>query len=395
MAVGNYTYSELLNEVLDSARRSNITNVITARIPLNRGARRLLEEIDLRSTKRKSVLGTDLFDDIYSYPSPTDLKGSAIIDFDPQVNRDRTFRIELVTEQEFEQKKRVRNNIVALATDELVPRILFSGNVDDTILVTATLDSTTAEGTWTAFSDATNIQNDSANFVKGGGAISYDLTGSGVEAGIQNTTIPQFDITEFTNQGQIFVWAYINSITNLTNFIIRIGNDLTTNYYTQTITQTNEATSFVNGWNLLRFDFASMTLNGTVTATEVDSIRIYMTKTSGKSDDGYRFDHVELHTGQIHDIIYYSRFAWQSSGGTFLEDSTADTDLINAETDEVDGFIFRMKMELFRELRRFDLVKDAKQEYLEWKRDYQRRNPSERIQRERLYYNSTLYNRRF
>ena len=353
----------------------------------------VLNDVDLRSSKRNTVLGTDLFDDIYSYPAPSDLKGNGVIDLDPQVNRSRTFRLELVSEQEFEQKKTVNTNIIALATDELVHRLLFSGDVDDTVLVGATLDSLTSEGTWSAYNDATNVVTDADNFVKGAGSIKFDLTGSATTAGIQNTTITALDISDFTNNGHIFVWAYINSTTNLTNFILDIGNDLTTNYYSQTITTNNEAVSFYNGWNLLRFDFASMTENGTVDDTAVDSMRIYMTKTSGKSDDGYRFDSIELHTGEIHDIIYYSRFAWQSSAGTFLEDSTADTDLINAETDEVDGFVWRSKMELYRELRRKDLVEDARVEYELWKRNYQRQNPSERVQRNKQYYDPTLYRR--
>ncbi|KKM64268.1 hypothetical protein LCGC14_1503090 [marine sediment metagenome] len=391
--VGNYTYLEVLAQVVDLKRRVNIDNVMTVRNFINRAARMVLNDVDLRSSKRNTVLGTDLFDDIYSYPAPSDLKGNGVIDLDPQVNRSRTFRLELVSEQEFEQKKTVNTNIIALATDELVHRLLFSGDVDDTVLVGATLDSLTSEGTWSAYNDATNVVTDADNFVKGAGSIKFDLTGSATTAGIQNTTITALDISDFTNNGHIFVWAYINSTTNLTNFILDIGNDLTTNYYSQTITTNNEAVSFYNGWNLLRFDFASMTENGTVDDTAVDSMRIYMTKTSGKSDDGYRFDSIELHTGEIHDIIYYSRFAWQSSAGTFLEDSTADTDLINAETDEVDGFVWRSKMELYRELRRKDLVEDARVEYELWKRNYQRQNPSERVQRNKQYYDPTLYRR--
>ena len=395
MAVGNFSYSELLSQVVDDARRANIDNVITPRNYINRAARLVLGEVDLRSSKRNTVLGTDLFDDIYSYPAPSDLKSDAIIDFIPQVNRRRDFRLELVSEQEFDRRKTINNNIIALATDELVKRIKFSGDVSDTKLLVATMDSLTAEGTWTAFSDATNAVTDTDNFVKGGGSIQFDLTGSGVLAGLDNTTIPTLDISEFTNEGHIFVWAYINSTTNLTNFIIRIGNDLTTNYYDQTITTDNASASFVNGWNLLRFDFADMTENGTVTDTAVDSIRIYMTKSSGKSDDGYRFDHIEIHSGEIHNILYYSRFPWQSAAGVFLEDSTADTDLINAETEEIDGFVFKAKMELFRELRRFDLVQDAKGEYELWKQNYKNKNPTERAHYNRFYRRPTLYNRAF
>lgn len=396
MAISNYDYSEYLNEVVDSARRSNITNVITARNPLNRAARRVISDIDLRSTKRNSALASNLFDDIYSYAAPSDLKGDAIIDLIPQVNRDIDFRLELVSEQEFDMKKTIRDNIVAIATDELVKRLKFSGDVKDTVLSPGSLDSLTNDGgTWIAFGDAESVAADTDNFIKGGGSVKFDLTGSGTTAGISNIGLTTFDITDYINNGSVFVWVYINSTTNLTNFIIRIGNDITANYYTQTITTTNESTSFVNGWNLLRFDFASMTQTGTVAPTTCDSIAIYMTKTSGKSDNGYRFDDISLHTGQIHNVLYYSGYPWQTSAGVFLENSTADTDVLNAETDEFDLFVFRGKAELFRELRRFDLVKDAMAEYDKLKKEYQRLNPSERVHRNRFYRRPTLYYRKF
>lgn len=394
MAVGSFSYSELLGEVVDSARRANITNVITARTYLNRAARKVVSDVDLRSTKRNSPLATDLFDDVYSYPAPSDLKSDALIDFIPQINRARDFRLELLSEQEFDMKKLYKKNVIAVATDEVSKRILFSGDVQDTTLTAATLDSTTADGgTWTAFSDATNVTTDTVNYVKGGGAVKFDLVGSATTAGIYNTGLTQFDISPFTNDGHVFAWVYINSTTNLTNWILDIGNDLVTNYYTQTVTTTNEGLSFVNGWNLLRFDFASMTQNGTVAPTTCDSLRLYMTKTSGKSDDGYRVDSIIFHTGQIHNVLYYSRYPWQSSAGAFLEDSTADTDLLNAEVDEYDGFIWRSKMELYRELRRFDLVNDAKIEYEAWKKEYLMKNPSERVERNKQYWNPNTYRR--
>lgn len=396
MSVGVYAYSDYLNQVVDSARRGNITNVITARNYLNRAARLVVSEVDLRSTKRNSVLGTNLFDDIYSYPAPSDLKGDAIIDFDPQVNRASDFRLELLSEQEFQMKKTIKNNVIALATDDLVKRILFSGDVDDTVLVGATLDSLTADGgTWTAYSDAANLAADTDNYVKGGGSVKFDLTGAATTAGIYNTGLDTLDITPYINTGSVFVWVYINAIANLTNFIINIGNDLTANYYAQTITTNNEAASFYAGWNLLRFDFASMTQTGTVDPEAVDCIRLYMTKTSGKADDGYRIDDISFHTGQIHSVSYYSSCPWQTSAGVFLADSTADTDCLNAETDELDLFTNRGKMELYRELRRFDLVEDARKEYEKLKAEYKKKNPSERVQRNRAYYSIGLYNRNF
>ena len=394
--LSNYTYSDLLNQVLDVNRRQNITNVITARNYLNRGVRLVVGENDLRSLKRNAVLASSLFDDIYSYALPSDIKGDAFIDLVPQVNRSTNFHLELVNEERFDRNKTIKNNLVSLATDDLTKRLLFSGDVKDTVITPATLDGLTVDGgTWIAFGDAANVIADTDNYVKGGGSIKFDLVGAGTTAGISNIGLNAFDITDYVNNGSVFVWVYINSITNLTNFIIRIGNDITANYYTQTITTNNEGVSFYNGWNLLRFDFVSMTQTGTVAPTTCDSIAIYMTKTAGKSDDGYRFDSITLHTGQIHNILYYSRYGWQSSTQTYLENSTADTDYLNAETDEIDGFVFKCKEELFKELRRFDLAKQANNDYLIWKKEYQNKNPSERLTRNKYYYNTVIYRRTF
>lgn len=392
--LGSYQYTDLLAGIIDSSRRSNITNVITARNYLNRAARLVATEVDLRSMKRKAVLGTDLFDDVYSYPAPSDLKSDAIIDFAPQVNRSSDFRLELVSEQEFDQKKTIKRNVIAVATDDLAKRILFSGDVDDTILKPASLDTLTTDGgTWVLFGDAESVAADADNYVVGGGSVKFDISSAGgTTAGLQNASLTQFDITDYINAGHVFVWVYINSTTNLTNWILRIGND-SSNYYTQTVTTDHASLAFVNGWNLLRFDFASMTQTGTVAPTTCDYIAIYMTKTAGKTDDGYRVDDVSLHTGEIHDVLYYSRYPWQTSAQAYIENSTADTDYLNAEMDEFEGFVFKGKEELFRELRRFDLVKDAREQYENWKREYKMRNPTERVHRNRFYYNPNLYRR--
>ncbi len=380
MSVGSYSYLEYLAEVIDSARSANITNVMTVRNPLNRGARRVLADIDLRSAKRRATITSKLFNDVYSYPSPSDIKMGGVIDIIPQgLSRNLSNLPELVTERDFDRKKNFGGRLVALSTDDLTHRLLHNGNVDSDHLVIANFDSTTDDGgTWVAYSDATNVVQDTDNAIVGN-SIKFDLTGSATTAGISNTDVNDFDITNYKDNGSVLVWVYINSTTNLTDFILDLGLDLTTNYLTQTITTDAHGNAFSNGWNLLRFDFASMTENGTVTADECDSIRLYMTKTSGKKDDGYRVDYMVLHSGEYDDILYYSRYPWQNTIGTFLEDSTADTDLLNAETDEVDIFVAKGKVELFRELRRWDLVKDAQMDYFDMVRRYKIQNPSERL----------------
>jgi len=385
MSVGQYSYTELRDEIVDPIRYNNIGSVITTRNIINRTARLVSLDIDLRSMKRKAALASKLFDDRYSYAAPSDIKGDAIIDIIPQRDKQwRKKRTQLIHEEEFEQKKTTLEGDVgyhvALATDDLVNRVLFSGNVDDDSEKVAGLDSLTADGgTWVLFGDAENVAVDTDQYVTGGGSVKFDISDAGgMTAGLQNTGLNTFDITNYRDDGSVFVWVYINSITDLTNWILRIGSG-TGNYLTQTITTAHESTAFVAGWNLLRFDFASMTETGTVDEDACNFIALYMTKETGKADNGYRVDDIVLHTGEYHNILYYSKYPWQSSAGTFIENSTADTDLVNADTDELELFVLKGKEVMFDELDEERKMLRAAAAYREAKKQYLKNNPTQRL----------------
>lgn len=380
-----YTYTNLKDEVIDPLIW--VGTPATVRTALNRAARKVVTDADLRSTKRKSAISPFVMDDVYHYTCPTDLKDRKIVDIPAQVNRGLDTRMRLVSTKEFDRKKAVVKNMVAISDEDFVRKLLLSIDADDTVTQISAFDAVADPngGTWTAYNDAANVSADTDYYVEGSGSIKFDLTGSATTAGIYNTGLTAFDISEFSNNGFILVWVYINSTTNLTNFVLEIGNDLTTNYYTQTVTTTNEGLAFQNGWNLLRFSFASMTENGTVDDTAIDSVRFYMTKTSGKSDDGYRVDGMVLHSGEIHSAVYYSKYAWQTSLGTWIENSTADTDKLNADTDEFDLFVLRGKVELLGELREFDLRKQYMDDYREALGKYKRKYRSEAL-KEQTYY---------
>jgi len=317
----------------------------------NRAVRDILAELDLRSSKRSVALSPNLFDDVYHYTCPTDIKGNKIIDIQPQVSRNRFDEWTLTTQEEFDRRKQTGrfdkygdqiniansawsgDNLVAISRDDLVNKLLLSRPIDDTKLVVSTLDSV---GDWTLYGDGTNVTVDTTNYVKGNASINWDISAAGgTTAGIYNSSLDTFDITPYTSLGYAFAWVYITSKTDLTNFILRIGSSSSA-YYSITITTNNEGVAFYNGWNLLRFDFSDATETGTVDKDGCDYVALYMTKDAGKtSETDYRFDNLTLRIGDHYNTVYYSRYFWQSSTGTYLEDATATTDVLNAETDEI------------------------------------------------------------
>lgn len=300
---------------------------------INDAVREVVSSVDLRSSKRKASTAPNLFNDIYQYACPTDLKGYKIISLQPQnYERSEMLHWDLTTEDEFDRRKGSEVNLLSFSDRDMVRKLLCSASSDDDGFTISSLDSTSG---WAVFGDGENLSLDSHEFIKGSGSLKYDISSAGgTTAGIYNASLPTFDLTNYKSNGSVFVWAWITSTTNLTNFIIRLGND-SSNYYSVTVTTTNEGASFSNGWNLLRFDLSGKSTTGTVDDDTCDYAAIYMTKTAGKiSETDYRFDHLIVKLGSIHNLIYYSKYLWQNSSGTYLENSTADTDYLNVDTEE-------------------------------------------------------------
>ena len=258
-----YLHSQLNTDVA-----SQVSGTYTAANFLtiaNLAVKQILQDLDLRSSKRKTALSPNLFNDEYQYSCPSTIKSDRIIDIEPQLDRGRYDYWELVSNEEFDRYKSegsfdkwgdpvnlnntswTGRNLVAFARDDLVNKLLISRPIDDDELVIDRLDSV---GNWGEFGDGDNLTADADNYVKGSSCINWDISdAAGTTAGIYNGSLSTFDISDYYTAGSAFVWAYITSATNLTNFILRVGSD-SSNYYYITITTNNEGASFYAGWNL-------------------------------------------------------------------------------------------------------------------------------------------------
>lgn len=383
-----YTYSQLKSSI--NVRIHNKMGVIAdPRTAINDVVKEMLM-YDLRSSKRKTVIAPNLFNDVFQYSAPSDINGIKLISIQPQtMDRENDGGFELVPEDEFDRRKDTDFNLLSFTDRDVTRRLLASVNVDDDTLIVGNLESLTGDGgTWALFGDGTNLTADSDNFVKGSASINWDISAAaGTTAGIQNSSLNTFDLTNYASGGSAFVWVYITSTTGLTNFILRLGND-SSNYYSMTATTTNESASFQTGWNLLRFDFSGKSTTGTVTATTCDYAVIYMTKLTTKvSETDYRFDHIMVKKGKIQNLIYYSRYLWQTSSGTFMAESTADTDLLNIDSDEYSLLVEKGTEILGLAAREYDDAKIARGRFInELLPQYKKMNPSEALAMTSTYY---------
>jgi len=370
----------------------------------NDAVREVITDIKLRSMIRKADLSPNLFDDVYQHTCPTDLNGIDIIDLKPQNQKRSRFDYwELTTSEEFDRYKTssssdssgepieissgssyLGRNLLAIQDADFARTLLISRPVDDDELLIDSLDSV---GDWEAFGDATNLTKDSSNYIKGSASINWDIDDDGgVTAGIQNTSLDTFDISDYVSEGSAFVWVDLSDATDVTNFILRLGNSAS-NFYYVTVTSDNAGNSFQDGWNLLRFALSDKTETGTVVDTTCDYAVIYMTKDSGKTDEtDYRFDNLVLKIGEYWDLYYYSKYGWQSSAGVWAEESSNDTDLVNVTSSELQLIIYK-GLELIEDhLQNSSQYKVYSEKYQLEKMKYQRSYPGRVLTSTSTYY---------
>jgi hypothetical protein len=373
----SYTRTQLLSDI-SAGIRGKIGMISSQEDFVNRVVREVNNDIAIRSTRRKASLSPEMFPGIYQYACPTDLRDFRIIDIPAQAKRyDKSFG--LVPSEQFAVNP--QKGDIAIDDYNGVRTLLINSQVSTDSVVISSLETTTSGGgTWTAVGDAENVHDDADDYIKGAGSVAWDIgAGATTTAGIENTGLDTVDITDFLGgHSSVFVWVRINSTTNLTNFILKLGTD-SSNYYSKTVTARHDGNAFQSGWNLLRFALTSLTETGIVTDDTINFASIYMTKSAAKiSETDYKFNNLVVMRGVIHEIEYYSKYGWQNTSGTYLENSTDALDYIVCDTSEYDLIL---KHGIRRGMRFTNFsgeeIKDADNEYADALRVYGSQNPDE------------------
>lgn len=372
-----YTRSELLSDI-NAGIRGKIGMISSQEDFVNRVVREVNNDIAIRSTRRRAELSPELFSEIYQYACPTDLRDGRIIDIPAQAKRsDGSFG--LVPTEQFSVSP--QKGDIAIDDYNGVRTLLINSNIASQSTVLSSLETTTSGGgTWTAVGDATNLSNDGDDYIKGSGSVSFDIgAGATTTAGIENTGLNTSDISDYLGgHSSAFVWVRINTTTNLTSFTLKIGSS-SGDYYSKTVTVRHDGNAFQSGWNLLRFPLTSLSETGSVTDTAITFASVYMNKDAAKvNETDYKFNYLVLKRGEIHEVVYYSKYGWQTSAGVYIENSTESDDLLLADTSEYDLFL---KHGIARGMRftnfTRDEIVDADNEYKEALKVYGSQNPDE------------------
>lgn len=336
-----YSVQDLENDlggILHGTTNNQIQNLNGV---INRAAREVLLDVDPQETKRKVEFVAPIFNTVFDYPIAADLKGNKIIDIYPQVQR----LPQDIWLQSYNQAFDVAKQNIFSATN------MFTINFNSSLktlrinapylnppIIINNIDNTTDNGTWATGGTASNISNNSINFAQGAGSVQFDVTTGA--AYIENSTMTAINLSKYINQSSLFVWVYIPVAANLTSVDLRWGSS-SANYYHRTVTQTQQATAFQNGWNLCQFAWSGSTTVGSPNSAAINYGRVTLNMTS--SATACLVNGMNNILGTILSYEYYSKYLFRNaSTGTYQETVLDPSDLINLDTESYNLLTYKV-----------------------------------------------------
>lgn len=381
------TVLQMKDDLIGMLHGTTLDKIKNLNSVFNRAARDFLLDVDPEETRRTQTIVNALYDKVYDYQVPSDLKSDHIINIYPLADNpdEPSFEFTQEHERHFDIDRTDKTFDVLVNNGTRYVRIAKTLNENVTI---NTVDSLTDNGAWSAYLDGQNVELDELNYVSGLASIRFGLSDSTGDGGLDNTTMTAVDLSDFEDLGSIFVNAYFNGLSRVNSVTLTWGNDLTANYWTKTVTAQHFG-SFVSGWNLLRFDWDTATQVGTPNSSTVDSVRVSINYDQGSGAlTNFRLDNIVCANGVYYGMSYYSKYLFQGSSGTWKEDTDDDDDIINLDTHNFNLYLF--KVASLAAAQTADNKDDAlyfNNEYTKALREYKKQNGSDRQKKSQSYYN--------
>ena len=299
---------------------------------INRAARQLLMDVDPQETKRTVQFVNPIFDTVYDYPIASDVKGNKVIDIFPQVNRLPWDIWTQAYNQAFDVTKLnifSLSNMFTINFNSSTKTIRINAPLLNAPAIISNIDNITNNGTWAVGGTGSNLAVNNTNYVQGAGSLEFDMT---VGAGyIENSTMTAVDLSDVRLQSSFFVWVYVPTGSNLTSVELRFGSS-SANYYSLTVTQTQQGTAFQNGWNLCQFAWNATSVTGTPNSAAIDYARITLNMTG--TNTAVKVNGLNSILGTVLSYSYYSKFLFRNvTTGAYQETVLDDSDLINLDTE--------------------------------------------------------------
>lgn len=148
---------------------------------------------------------------------------------------------------------------------------------------------------------------------------------------LTNSTLTAVNLSSVVNQASFFTYLYFPTGASVDSVTLRVGSS-SSNYYELNVGENQQDNSFVNGWNLLEFPWATMSTTGSPTSSSITYAKIIIHNNAALT--GCLANGLDSILGTILSYEYYSKFLFRdSSTGAFQETVTDDSNLINLDTE--------------------------------------------------------------
>ncbi len=361
--IGTYQISDVENELVGMLHGTSLSQIENEFGVYNRAARRVLEDVDPQETKVFASFGK-VYNGIFDYAVFPDLKGNKIIDFTPQVNRTLLDNYSQNYNKDFDLWKNYRltpDFTMKYSGAVRTIRLNASNIVAGTQINAA--DGVATNGTWTVGGGASAIQQNSLFFTDGvSGSLQCQLNAGQTTGYFENSTMSAVDLTKnYNNNADQFMWIYIPDVTAITAVELRFGSSATNYYKLSGINTDALSNAWVNGWNLIKIPFTSVTTIGIPDITKINYIRVTYTYNSTLQQQ-VLLNQIYSRIGVLFNTNYYSKYLFRDSNNAFKEKVTTLTDYVNLDTDGYNLFLFASGAEMVQQQQGLDaLFYDANQ----------------------------------
>lgn len=331
--MANYTIQTLkgdLESVLHGTTTNQITNLDSV---IDRAARQLILDLDPQETKRILPIGNAVYNQVYDYPVPVDLKGNKIIDIAPQVNRTPGDIWQQQYNQAFDSTKGISlQNGFTINFNTGIKSVRINAPFLTPPILLNQCDQISDNGTWTVGGGAANLRVSSLQFVSDNSSLQFDLLAGQSTGYLENSTIAPQNLELQLRQAYQFLYTFLPTGSSVSAVELRFGSS-SSDYYAKTVTLTQESAAFQNGQNLLVFPWISATEVGTPDPSNITYLRVTWTYDS-TLQTGVCLDNITSNLGSILNMSYYSKYMFRDIlTGAFQETVTDDSNLINLDTE--------------------------------------------------------------
>jgi len=342
------TVSTFKNDITPKLHGTTLSKISGVYAKMREASNNMRAKVKPRTIVRRARIANAIYDKVYNYSCPDWLETDNIIDLRPIGERSTEDEVNGTYLREFDIKKPENTALVEYINGTKTLRLSKSLAVRT---VLHRMDSTTLEGTVVLSGDASNPTIDTLDYISGSGALKFDLDGLTGQAIITIDLDTSIDLFDMKDLGALFEWLKFPDASRLTSVDLKWGSS-SSDYWNETTTEAHDRVWESNAWMLLVHEWNVASKTGTPNSKAVNYLQITINYSAGTSLSGVGLDNITASLGKAYEVVGYSdKFFTDTTGVTWIETPTVDSDIIQLDGDGYNIFMYEFMLTLQQELK--------------------------------------------